>query len=426
MAENKIPIFTKEMKKTHTILLPMMLPIHFSFMEQILRQYGYKTALLKTDHRNIVNEGLKNVHNDTCYPALLVIGQLIDALKNGGFDPDHTALMITQTGGGCRASNYIYLLRKALIKSGFPNVPVISLNMNGLDRAPGFHLTLPMLVKFSHAIFIGDLLMLLENQCRPYEAEPGATQALIAKWQEQILTLWRDHKFVPFSKLKALFPQILQDFAALPKKAEERIRVGIVGEIYMKYSPMGNNHLVDFLIEEGAEAVVPGLADFCMYCICNSMQDRKLYGGNLLKALGARLMYRYFLKKEYAIIDAITKDDHFDPPTPFSHVYEMAEEYIGRGVKMGEGWLLTVEMAELIEKGVSNIVCTQPFGCLPNHIVGKGMMNAIKLRHPEANIVPIDYDPGASETNQQNRIKMMLATAQKAKQDGMSYADVLS
>ena len=425
MEENNIPIFTKDMKKTHTILLPMMLPIHFSFMEQILRQYGYQAKLLKTDHRNIVSEGLKNVHNDTCYPALLVIGQLIDALKNGGYDPDHTALMITQTGGGCRASNYIYLLRKALKKSGFPNVPVISLNMNGLDQAPGFHLTLPMLVKFAHAIFVGDLLMLLENQCRPYEKEPGSTEALVAKWQEQILTLWRGRKVVRFSKLKALFPKILRDFAALPKKEEDRVRVGIVGEIYMKYSPMGNNHLVDFLIEEGAEAVVPGLADFCMYCICNSMQDRSLYGGKLFKSLGARFIYRYFLRKESTIIDAINRDGHFSPPTLFSRTYEMAQEYIGRGVKMGEGWLLTVEMAELIEKGVPNIVCTQPFGCLPNHIVGKGMMNAIKARHPEANIVPIDYDPGASETNQQNRIKMMLASAQKAKQGDVSYANIL-
>lgn len=418
--DNSIPVFTKEMKKTHTILLPMMLPIHFSFMEQILRQHGYKTALLQTDHRGIVNEGLKNVHNDTCYPALLVIGQLIDALKHGGYDPNRTALMITQTGGGCRASNYIFLLRKALKKSGFSQVPVISLNMNGLDSSPGFRLTPSMLLKFAHAIFLGDLLMLLENQCRPYEETPGATQALVAKWQEQLCALWRDHKFVPFRRLSALFPQILRDFAALPKRAEARVRVGIVGEIYMKYSPMGNNHLVDFLVDEGAEAVVPGLADFCMYCICNSMQDRELYGGKLFRAFGAKRIYHYFLKKERTLIEAIEKDGHFRPPTLFSRTYDMAQEYIGRGVKMGEGWLLTVEMAELIEAGVCNIVCTQPFGCLPNHIVAKGMMNAIKARHPEANIVPIDYDPGASETNQQNRIKMMLATAEKE----AAHADV--
>ena len=200
--------------------------------------------------------------------------------------------------------------------------------MNGLDQAPGFHLTLPMLVKFAHAIFVGDLLMLLENQCRPYEKEPGSTEALVAKWQEQILTLWRGRKVVRFSKLKALFPKILRDFAALPKKEEDRVRVGIVGEIYMKYSPMGNNHLVDFLIEEGAEAVVPGLADFCMYCICNSMQDRSLYGGKLFKSLGARFIYRYFLRKESTIIDAINRDGHFSPPTLFSRTYEMAQEYI--------------------------------------------------------------------------------------------------
>lgn len=413
---NNTPIFTKEMKKTHTILIPMMLPIHFSLISGILRQYGYKTELLQTDHREIVNEGLKNVHNDTCYPALLVIGQLIDALKSGKYDVNKTALMITQTGGGCRASNYIYLLRKALVKSGFPQVPVISINMTGLDESPGFKLTPGMLLKITHAIAAGDLLMLLENQCRPYEEIPGTTEALVAKWQDNLLSLWRDHKIVPFSKMRAMFPDILHDFATLPKRCENRVKVGIVGEIYMKYSPMGNNHLVDFLIEEGAEAVVPGLSDFCLYCICNSMQDRKLYGGKVIKSFGAWLAYRFFLKKEADIIKAIEKDGHFTPPTLFSKTYEMAQKYINRGVKMGEGWLLTVEMAELIEQGVPNIVCAQPFGCLPNHIVAKGMTNAIKSAHPNANIVPIDYDPGASETNQQNRIKMMLATAKEKAQ----------
>lgn len=413
MDKEHVPVFTKQMKKTHTILLPMMLPIHFSFMEQILKQHGYKAELLKNDNRNIVTEGLKNVHNDTCYPALLVIGQMIDALKNGGYDPECTALLITQTGGGCRASNYIYLLRKALAKSGFENVPVISLNMRRMDTAPGFQLTLPMLIEFAQAVVVGDFLMLLSNQCRPYEKTPGSTEALVAKWQEQILSIWRESKLFGYKRIKALYPKILSDFSTLPKSTVKKIRVGIVGEIYMKYSPMGNNHLVDFLTSEGAEVVVPGLLDFCLYCVCNAFEDRKLYGGGIGRYLGARIIYHYFAEKQNDIIESILQNGCFDPPMAFSNIYEMAQHYIGRGVKMGEGWLLTVEMAELIKKGVPNIVCTQPFGCLPNHIVGKGMINVIKSKHPEANIVPIDYDPGASETNQQNRIKMMLANAEK-------------
>ncbi|MEG2857825.1 MAG: 2-hydroxyglutaryl-CoA dehydratase, partial [Clostridia bacterium] len=303
----------------------------------------------------------------------------------------------------------------------FPNVPVISLNMSALDTAPGFKLTLPLLAKFAHAIVAGDFLMLLANQCRPYEDVPGTTDALVAHWQEQILTVWSGKRVPRYAAIKKMYPQIVADFRALAKHGSPRARVGIVGEIYMKYSPMGNNHLADFLEAEGAEVVIPGLLDFCMYCVCNSFEDRKLYGGGILKYLGSRVIYKYFLNKQRDIINTLKRDGTFSAPMPFSRTYALAEEYIGRGVKMGEGWLLTVEMAELLEEGVPNIVCTQPFGCLPNHIVGKGMINEIKSKHPEANIVPIDYDPGASEINQQNRIKMMLASATRG---GVAHADV--
>lgn len=405
------PVFTEEMKKTHTILLPMMLPIHFALMEQILRQHGYKTALLENDTRSVVNEGLKYVHNDTCYPALLVIGQFIDALKSGRYDPDRTALMITQTGGGCRASNYIYLLRKALKKSGFENVPVISLNAAGLDESPGFKITLPLMIKFVYAAELGDFLMLLANQCRPYERTPGDTDRVVDKWTKAILRSWEGKRVIRYSAIKKSYPAILRDFAAIPKTNEQKIKVGVVGEIYVKYSPMGNNHLEDFLRAEGAETVVPGLMDFCMYCLYNGVAGKKLYGGSLIAYLGSKIGYEFFVKKQKGMIKAIRKHGVFDAPMPFPHIVALAGQYINHGVKMGEGWLLTVEMAELISKGVYNIVCTQPFGCLPNHIAGKGMMNEIKAKHPLANIVAIDYDPGASEVNQQNRIKMMLANA---------------
>nr|WP_122011884.1 2-hydroxyacyl-CoA dehydratase [Maliibacterium massiliense] len=410
--------FTKEMKRTHTILLPDMLPIHFKLISQVMQQYGYKTQLLQNAGHQVVEEGLKNVHNDTCYPALLVIGQMIDALKSGRYDTHRVALMITQTGGGCRASNYIFLLRKALEKSGFGYVPVISLNFKGLEDCPGFTLKLSMLMKAVYAVILGDFLMLLANQCRPYEMHKGDTDALVEKWTRRVLDAWARRTPLSFRSVKKQYGAILEDFAALSKCGVRKPRVGIVGEIYVKYSPLANNHLEDFLQAEGAEVVVPGLMDFCMYCINNGMVDRALYGASALRSLACRIGYRYFVRKQRDMIQAIREHGVFRAPMPFPETNKLAGDYISHGVKMGEGWLLTVEMAELIAGGVDNIVCAQPFGCLPNHIVGKGMINQIKQKHPEANIVAIDYDPGASQVNQQNRIKMMLASA-LARQAGL-------
>lgn len=407
--KQEYPVFTEEMKATHTILLPMMLPIHFSLMSKILEQYGYKVAVLQNDGPNVIDEGLRYVHNDTCYPALLVIGQFIDALKSGKYDPDKTALMITQTGGGCRASNYIFLLRKALKRSGFAQVPVISLNMAGLDESPGFKPTVSMGLKFAYAAIAGDFLMHVGNQCRPYELEQGATDRVINRWIDTLLAKWDGKKVISYRYLKRCYKQMLQDFEAIPKSPVKKPRVGIVGEIYVKYSPMGNNHLEDFLLSEGMEVVLFGLLDFCQYCLSNISITHDLYGGGIRAALGSRIAYRVLLGMQHDMNRAITRHGVFWAPNDFNQTRKLAETYIGKGVKMGEGWLLTVEMAELIEKGVNNVICTQPFGCLPNHIVGKGMMNTIKAHHPDANLVAIDYDPGASQVNQQNRIKLMLA-----------------
>lgn len=405
------PLFTKEMKDTHTILVPNMLPIHFTLMREIFRQYGYNAVLLENDSRAIVDEGLRYVHNDMCYPALIVIGQMLDALKNGGYDPDKTALMITQTGGGCRASNYIHLLRKALERSGYGQIPVISLNLQGLDNAPGFRLTFGMLARLMYAVVAGDLLMWVANQCRPYEKTPGDTDRLVRHWVEVITKEWRG-RHASYRSLKKKFPKILDSFAKLEKIPRKAVKVGVVGEIFVKYAPVGNNHLEEFLLSEGAEVVCPGLLDFCMYCVVNGINDQVLYGGKT--DLFNRIGYRYLLGKQRDVIEAIREHGVFRAPMAFDNTRALAESYISPGVKMGEGWLLTVEMAELIHQGVNNIICTQPFGCLPNHIVGKGMMNLIKARNPGANIVAIDYDPGASEVNQQNRIKMMLASAKEA------------
>ena len=384
-------VFTEEMKKTHTILIPTMLPIHFNMMVQIMRQNGYKAELLTNDSHAVIDQGLRNVHNDTCYPALLVIGQMIDALESGRYDLDKVALLITQTGGGCRASNYIHLLRKALIKSGYGKIPVISLSFTGLESNPGFKITLPMGIQLVNAVFLGDLLTDLQNQCRPYEIEPGETAKKVEKWENYLCTQLGRLKFVPRSLIRSWYKAIIEDFASIPS----------------------NNNLENFLLQEGAEVVVPGLMGFCLYCVYNTLEDRKLYGGNAAKTYAFKIAYDYLIKREKEVIEAVKKEGTFRPSTYFPDEVKMADGYIHRGVKMGEGGLLTAEIVSLVHEGVPNIVCTQPFGCLPNHIVGKGMIRTIKEKNPQANIVAVDYDPGASAVNQQNRIKLMLANAQK-------------
>lgn len=271
-------LFTKEMKKEYTILCPMMLPIHFELFVDVFRSYGYKAELLTTSGPNIVQEGLKYVHNDTCYPALLVIGQFIDALKSGKYDLDRTALIITQTGGGCRASNYIHLLRKALHKAGFDQIPVISLNLSGLEHNPGFSITLPMIRKMVAAVIYGDALMLLNNQVKPYEVEPGASKRMVQKWTAELCKQFRHSEGMGLKKEEANLQRIVKDFASIPIKKTPKIKVGIVGEIYVKYAAFANNHLEDFLAEQGCEVNVPGLMSFVQFKIDNRLEDIKLYG----------------------------------------------------------------------------------------------------------------------------------------------------
>lgn len=406
--------FTKEMKNDYTILFPTMLPIHFTMMTNIFNNAGYNCVMLSTQGKKVVDAGLENVHNDTCYPALLVIGQMIDALDTGEYDLDKVALMITQTGGGCRASNYIHLLRKALKNRGYGHIPIISLNFNGMEQNSGFKLSVPMLLKLVYAILVGDFLMGILNQCLPYDIVAGSSQAVCDRWVKKLSDYLCSVKVVSYKKIKQFYSEILDDFSSLKLKKENRIKVGIVGEIYVKYSSLGNNNLENFLISEGAEVVVPGLLDFCLYCVENSRVDKQLYGGKKVISGIMTIAFNYLVKKQRDMIDIINKHGRFSPPTSFAFTRELADKYINKGVKMGEGWLLTAEMAELIHSGVENIVCTQPFGCLPNHIVAKGKMRLIKEHHPEANIVAIDYDPGATQVNQENRIKLMLSMAKRA------------
>ena len=406
-------LFTEEMKEEYTLFIPQMLPIHFGMLKKCFDLEGYHTVQLNNDSRAVIDTGLKYVHNDTCYPALLVIGQLIDAVQHGGYDPHKVALLITQTGGGCRASNYIHLLRKALEKAGLSFVPVVSLNLSGLEKNPGFKLSPKLIFRMIYAVYYGDMLMWLANQCKPYELTPGTTDALVESWKDRLVRGFDDRGSMRRRTFRKNLAAIAADFAAIERTGEKKIPVGIVGEIFVKYSSLGNNSLEDFLLSEGAEPVVPGLADFLIFKVDNRSVDVDLYGGKKLKKFAMNLAEKYAGALQHDLIDAVSKYPDFRVMKPFSHLKEGVRGYLGYGNKMGEGWLLTAEMLDLIELGVPNIVCTQPFGCLPNHVAGKGMIRKIKDEHPDSNIVAIDYDPSATRINQENRIKLMLANAQR-------------
>ena len=405
--------FTKEMKdQGYTILCPNMLPMHFKLIAAILRTYGYRFEILNADGPEIAELGLRYVHNDTCYPAILVIGQLMDALQSGKYDPNKVAMIQFQTGGGCRASNYISLLRKALEKAGYGHIPVISFSIAGQEKHPGFQLTPSIWHALIYAVLYGDLLMTLVNQCRAYEKEKGAAQMLADQWTNRLAEEMGKGGKIRYRRIKDNYRAIVEDFSRIPLENREAVKVGVVGEIFVKYSPLGNNNLEQFLTDEGAEVVVPGLVDFCLYCVYNNILDYELLGrGKRLTYETFRFIYRFLCKKKNDMGDVIRSHGKFTAPTPFEHTITLGQDYIHMGAKMGEGWLLTSEMLELAESGVKNIVCTQPFGCLPNHICGKGMMKPIKERNPDVNIVAIDYDAGATRVNQENRLKLMLSTA---------------
>ena len=402
------PKFSDKMKKTHTIIAPNMLPYHFEVLKQIFIKYGYKVEVLQDDGKQVIDEGLKYVHNDACYPALCVIGQFMCALKSGTYNPDTTAVLITQSGGGCRASNYSPLIRKAL-RTEFPQVPVLSLNFSGLEKDSGVKVGVSMLLQLGIGIFYADAVMSLYNQCKPYEVMAGATDEARADCMALLKKAFAGRKYKRFQKI---MQYILARFAKVQRKEEKRIRVGIVGEIYVKYSPIGNSKLEEFLYGEGCEPVVPALMDFVMYCIVNNMNDYTLYGKNKTLAFVYSLVYKYLLKRQRKTI-AWFEEYGFEPPHDFEHLRACADKVLHQGVKMGEGWLIPAEMVALCETGITNVVCAQPFGCLPNHIVGKGASRTVKTLFPKANIVPIDYDASATKVNRENRLKLMLETAKE-------------
>ena len=411
-------IFTEEMRKDYTILCPQMSPIHFELLQPAFRACGYNFEILDNDNRHSIDVGLKYVNNDACYPSLCVVGQIMDALLSGKYDLHKVAVVITQTGGGCRATNYIGFIRRALEKAGLEYIPVVSINMSGLESNPGFQLNAELLIRAAYGAIFGDIFMRCVYRMRPYEKETGSVNALHRKWVKICQDFLSSKKLPGYFKFRRLCRQIIEEFDAVPVTDEKKPRVGIVGEILVKFAPMANNHLVELLEAEGAEAVVPDLLDFMLYCFYNQIYKAEHLGTKKSSASTARLAIWAIGQVRGAAASAFKKSRHFAPPASIYDLVSYAEPIVSIGNQTGEGWFLTGEMVELIHQGVNNIVCTQPFGCLPNHVVGKGVIKELRRRYPESNVVAIDYDPGASEVNQLNRIKLMLSTAQKNMKKG--------
>lgn len=404
--------FTREMRRDYTILCPQMSPFHFSILQAAFNTCGYHMEVLPNDNKKAVDVGLKYVNNDACYPSLIVVGQIMDALLSGQYDLNKTAVIMTQTGGGCRASNYIAFIRHALKKADMEQVPVISLNLSGLESNPGFKLTLPLIKRVVYGAVFGDILMKCVYRMRPYELEKGIVNRKHKIWEQRAIAFLQGSS-VSHSHFKKMCREMVHEFDTIPISDERKPRVGIVGEILVKFLPAANNHLAELLEAEGAEAVCPDLIDFISYCFFNQNFKSQYLGFKKSKATIANWGIKGIDWIRKAADEALAQSRHFTPSADIKELAEMAAPIVSPGNQTGEGWFLTGEMLELIHGDTPNIVCIQPFGCLPNHIVGKGVIKEIRRTHPEANIVAIDYDPGASEVNQLNRIKLMLSTAMK-------------
>ena len=402
--------FTKEMKKDYTILVPQMSPVHFDMFEAVLKSEGYKVKLLRECTPHTVETGLKYVNNDACYPSILTIGQLMEEVESGKYDTNKIALMMSQTGGGCRATNYIGFIRKALKDAGYPNIPVISFNFVGMEKNSGFKITLPLVKKLIKATIYGDLLQKLLHKNKAYEVNKGETEKLYFTWLEKCKKLSIEATMKEFNQ--SIY-EMVEDFEKIElDTSKEKPKVGIVGEILIKYHPFGNNYCTDLLEKEGAEVVMPDLMGFVKYVIMNSIIKAKILGSGRINAK----IYKVALN----LVNSIEKDYRkalensskgYLPPCNIEELAIKVEDILSTGNQTGEGWILTAEMLEFMEHGIQNIVCLQPFACLPNHVVGKGVIKTIRNKFPEANIAPIDYDPGASQSNQVNRIKLLLTIA---------------
>ncbi len=406
-------LFTKEMKKEYTVLIPSMAPYHFDFFTDILGSEGFHSEILQNHSFDLINEGMKYSHNDICVPAMLVIGQFIDAIKTGGYDVHKIAVMISQTGGGCRASNYINLIRKAFAKAHYEFIPIISFNSVGLEKNPGFRITTRMTFKLTNALIFGDILMQVVNEIIPYEVNKGETMEVYNEMHKLLAKSFRYNDLRAWNQPKRLIEKVVKRFSEIEvDKSVPKPKVGIVGEIYVKYSPLGNNNLEQVLRDEGCEVITPSIFDFFLYSFDSIVHDITKYGGSK-KSRFTNYITVEFVEKRKKVVANILDKYGFVKPIPYRELKKLAKGFIGYGTHVGEGWLLTAEMVHLIHNKVPNIVCTQPFGCLPNHIAGKGMIKRIKDNFPESNIVTIDYDTSATEINQLNRIRLMISNAKK-------------
>ena len=405
--------FTKQMfDDGYTILAPQMSPIHFDILEPVLKKHGYNIVVLDNDDRRAVDVGLKFVNNDACFPSITVVGQIMQAILSGKYDTDKLAVIMTQTGGCCRASNYIAFIRRALEKAGLSHIPVISLNANGMEKNEGLKISPGMMGEVLQAIVYGDLLMRCLYRVRPYEAVPGSADALHQKWRSRCIEALSGKHGI--RQYKRLCREIVADFDRLPIREDlKKPRVGIVGEILVKYMPLANNHLVELLEKEGAEAVVPDLMDFLNYSFYNNQYRAEFLGAKRSSDAVSKIAVDLIRKVRKPALDALKQSSRFEAPMPIEEIAEQTKPFLSIGNQYGEGWFLTGEMIELIKTGVPNIVCIQPFACLPNHVVGKGVIKRLKAEFPQANIAAVDYDPGASEVNQLNRIKLMLSAARE-------------
>ncbi|MGN0347152.1 MAG: hypothetical protein ACI4DU_07675 [Lachnospiraceae bacterium] len=406
-------MFKLSMVKEHTLLIPEMAPLHFRLIKPILGRDGYKIALMGYEGPEVLQRGLKYVHNDICYPALLITGQMLTALESGEYDPNKVTMMITQSGGGCRDSNYIHLMRKALAKAGYENVPFISANIWFMEYNSGVRLRISSLLMAVAGLVYGDFIMMFSNQIRPYEKMKGATDAMVDKWIAYLIDCFEKGKGFTEKSMEKNLEMIGKDFMTIPVTGEKKIRVAIVGELFLKYSVPGNNHLEEFLAEQGCEVFMPSMLSFGVYKTNGALEDLKRYGGNPVKRVVMEIVMKFFYKYEDILIRNMEKFPAITAPERIKDLMKRAEGVTDIANSMGEGWYLAAEMLEFADRGYENIVCVQPFGCLPCHVSVKGILNKVRRVNPKINAVDIEYDPGATKVNQENRMKLMLAVARE-------------
>ena len=406
-------MFSKKMKKDYTILSPMMCPIHFRLLQPVFQRVGYKVDIMENEGPDVIQKGLKYVHNDICYPCSLITGQMLATMESGKYDPDKVAMIITQSGGGCRDSNYINLMRKAFERAGYPNVPFISANTWNMEYAPGIFLSPVTLLSAAAALVYGDALNLVSNQVRPYEVNKGETDKLLDEWIDKLAKGFSKAKNYSVKAMRKTVDEICRSFAGIEIKKVPKVKVAVIGELYLKYSVPGNNHLEEFLTEQDCEYFIPTVLGFGAYKTNGALEDLRAYGGKRLKRIIMEIVMKYYFFIEDLLISGIEKWPQFTAPERVNDLKKRADGIIDTVNSMGEGWYLAAEMLELAEHGYENIICVQPFGCLPCHVAVKGMLNKVRRVNPKINSVDIEYDPGATKVNQENRIRLMLAVARE-------------